>query len=479
MSLFMWLKEPGRRGELLWQLYGEDNEAALKALRELRRNGWLEDRSMRGVDLHEANLPGGDLQQVDLEEANLSYANLENADLSLAELAEAELVETNLKGANLTETNFYYADLRGADLTGAKLEDALLDMADLEDAVVTDEQLSQAYALVGAVMPDGSGYDGRFSLEGDLFEAAEQGFDLTDPESIAKFYDVPLEVYQKGQAGAKPAKPPAADKDTKQEDESDEIVKAIPYSPWNPLDYIYLVFDIFKDSEEILEYRQNPVLRDNLRVMSAWLAATLIFLPGLFQTIGFGIASLDTLKDSVPSFWGYVPLIQIGIELIAWALTGLACQQRGNQGKLIRAFAFIFAFILSADGSTVAGLSIMIGYVISLTVTQLVGSRASRVTIFWVAVLRIAGSVFILVTTLMFRKIPVPLALTTPGIASVAFSLSRYLWGILIIMVFRWIVKSSLLKELWKNSSATSGLLLLIGYFATYVYSVVIIINYQ
>jgi uncharacterized protein YjbI with pentapeptide repeats len=201
MSLFMWLQEPGRRGQLLWQLYGEDSEAALKALRELRRRGWLEDRSLRGVDLHEANLPGADLREADLEEANLSYSNLENADLTLAELAEAELIEANLKGANLTETNFYYADLRGADLTGAKLDSTLLDMSDLRDALVTDEQLMQADALRGAIMPDDSDYDGRFRLEGDLFGAAEQGFDLNEPERMANFYDIPLEVYQKVRHG--------------------------------------------------------------------------------------------------------------------------------------------------------------------------------------------------------------------------------------------------------------------------------------
>jgi uncharacterized protein YjbI with pentapeptide repeats len=179
MSLFMWLQEPGRRGQLLWQLYGEDSEAALKALRELRRRGWLEDRSLRGVDLHEANLPGADLREADLEEANLSYSNLEN----------------------LTETNFYYADLRGADLTGAKLDSTLLDMSDLRDALVTDEQLMQADALRGAIMPDDSDYDGRFRLEGDLFGAAEQGFDLNEPERMANFYDIPLEVYQKVRHG--------------------------------------------------------------------------------------------------------------------------------------------------------------------------------------------------------------------------------------------------------------------------------------
>ena len=48
------------------------------------------------------------------------------------------------------------ADLTGADLSGASLWQSRLSRANLRGATVTAEQPDEAFALKGAVMPDGT-----------------------------------------------------------------------------------------------------------------------------------------------------------------------------------------------------------------------------------------------------------------------------------------------------------------------------------
>ncbi len=103
------------------------------------------------ISLREADLSGADLREADLSGASLSGADLREASLSGADLREAELIRANLRGADLS-----MASLRGADLRGANLREADLSMASLSGAIVTEEQLSKAASLTGAILPDGS-----------------------------------------------------------------------------------------------------------------------------------------------------------------------------------------------------------------------------------------------------------------------------------------------------------------------------------
>ena len=48
-------------------------------------------------------------------------------------------------------------------------------------------------------MPDGSVYDGRFNLFGDLARAKWAKVKADDPKSMAEFYGVTLEAYLQGQ----------------------------------------------------------------------------------------------------------------------------------------------------------------------------------------------------------------------------------------------------------------------------------------
>jgi len=159
------------------------------AVEELRRRGQLADGSLRWVYL----------RYVNLQAADLSGANLQNTDLNMAKMQGVDL-----SGANLEETRLNKANLRFALLSGANLKGAFLNQANLQGILdVTEDQLAQAYKLRSATMPDGSRYDGRFNLEGDLADARFLHTDTNDPAAMANFYGISLEQYENGQAWVK------------------------------------------------------------------------------------------------------------------------------------------------------------------------------------------------------------------------------------------------------------------------------------
>ncbi|MGF1507519.1 MAG: pentapeptide repeat-containing protein [Anaerolineae bacterium] len=144
----------------------------------------LRDGSLRGIDLHRAILDGLTLDEADFEGALFIEANLRR---------------TSLRGANLREADFGLADLTRADLTDAIVYLAHFSEADLRGAHITDQQLAQALTLAGATMPDGSRYDGRFNLSGDLAYAEGEMLLIDDPEVMADWFGVSLQRYVDGQ----------------------------------------------------------------------------------------------------------------------------------------------------------------------------------------------------------------------------------------------------------------------------------------
>ena len=198
----------------------------------------LRRANLEKTTLYDANLQAAKLQEANLKEADLSGANLERASLWRANLHEADLTAINLKGAYLdnailTSVSTIGADMSRAKLSGAILKDNLftakakeawligtnlenvhfvLEPEDLEEAAMmnaklkgsrglTDEILERIDSLRGATMPDGSRYDGRFSLLGDLINAQGDIFkvDINDPPAMADHYGVSLETYLAGQ----------------------------------------------------------------------------------------------------------------------------------------------------------------------------------------------------------------------------------------------------------------------------------------
>lgn len=223
------------RMEVTRAMCSSDPVLAKMAVEASRSNGWLNDGSLRKLNVPKANLADVDLSKAvlsgacfrlgNLTGANLKWADLQGADLEGANLVNASLVGTDFREARLARTQLKGADMRLAKLKGAKLFEANLGSANLTDAnfAVSDlldvafdkadltkanfqgarnvdmARLAQAHKLRGATMPDGSRYDGHLSLSGDIDAARASHVDIEDAEAMAAYYGVPLQKYRRGQ----------------------------------------------------------------------------------------------------------------------------------------------------------------------------------------------------------------------------------------------------------------------------------------
>lgn len=131
------------KNKLILQMGSSDNALARDAVRQLRNKGWLEDGSLRNVDLIKA----------DLEDADLSGADLIGAKLHNTNLINAKLIDANLSGAWLWLTR-----MQGANLEGAILNGATILSVNFEGAIVTNGQLAKTDILDGTKSPDGVTY---------------------------------------------------------------------------------------------------------------------------------------------------------------------------------------------------------------------------------------------------------------------------------------------------------------------------------
>ncbi len=172
------------REELIRTLRDPSPDVALSSFEVLTERGHLKDGSLERAYLRYINLPGADIHDAQMRRADLTKAQLSGAILS-----DANLQEACLSGADLSGSSMCGADLRGARLTKAKL----LGVWDL-----SEYQLAKASRLRGARMPDGSVYDGRYSLEGDLNDAQILHVQIDDPQAMAVFYGVSTEQYRLG-----------------------------------------------------------------------------------------------------------------------------------------------------------------------------------------------------------------------------------------------------------------------------------------
>jgi uncharacterized protein YjbI with pentapeptide repeats len=171
--------------DLVRKLRSFENKRVLQAIEDLRVRGWLQDGSLKNIPLCHAQMQDADLLGADLTNVDLHQAHLEHADLSQANLTGARLSRANLQGANFSQTILVNADLFKADLQNTRN--------------LADEQLVQAKRLWGAIMPDGTSYDGRYNLAGDLEFARWGRVDVNDPKAMAEFLRIPLETYLRGQ----------------------------------------------------------------------------------------------------------------------------------------------------------------------------------------------------------------------------------------------------------------------------------------
>lgn len=103
------------------------------------------------------------------DQHNLYNALLEGTFVDVS-FTRANLAEATLSGTFL-EVNFQNASLVGARLCGTfhepHFQGADLAFSNLHGSNLREEDLSSAYSLRGATMPDGRPYDGRLGLPGD------------------------------------------------------------------------------------------------------------------------------------------------------------------------------------------------------------------------------------------------------------------------------------------------------------------------
>ena len=96
---------------------------------------------------------------------------------------------TNFKGACFVDASLVGAILTRCILDGVNFEGSKLSFADFTSASVDVSTLKVAHSLWKATMPDGSRYDGRFNLRGDLETAKKMGYNLLDAKQHEKFYE--------------------------------------------------------------------------------------------------------------------------------------------------------------------------------------------------------------------------------------------------------------------------------------------------
>jgi uncharacterized protein YjbI with pentapeptide repeats len=232
------------RREIVRNLRSPNNETALQALELVRQRGWLQpdSRKLAKRDLSGADLSGGsfdnaylfkvifrnarlirtswvecvldlaDFENVELLQANLrqaycNYVNFRSANLGQASCIKGMFTGANFSAARLDEADFTGANLDGVTLTDANLTNTILDDASLATAeiatdLVTTRQLARTRMMGGATLPDGSRYDGRFRLKGDIEFARSIGIDVNNPEAMAERYQVSVETYLAGQRWA-------------------------------------------------------------------------------------------------------------------------------------------------------------------------------------------------------------------------------------------------------------------------------------
>ena len=172
--------------QLILQLRSSDNKKVLQAADELRKYGWLGDGTLCGIVLRHVHLKSADLSNASLQRVNLSMADMRWTDLHGADLQDAQLNNTNLYRANMVDVNLDRANLIRANLQSVRH--------------LNENELMRANSMFGATMPDGSRYDGRYNLVGDLANARFASLDPNNPVEMAGFYGVSLSEYQAGQA---------------------------------------------------------------------------------------------------------------------------------------------------------------------------------------------------------------------------------------------------------------------------------------
>lgn len=144
-------EKENNKKRLIRELGSEDKGFTSRALKEIKELGYLNDGTLKGVDLSQANLSGLDFTDANLENINFTQALLngtilKNSNLNGAIMNDAELRGANLENCTLSNTqmkksNLYGAILNKARITNSDLMNSNLEICELMDVVISDSKL--------------------------------------------------------------------------------------------------------------------------------------------------------------------------------------------------------------------------------------------------------------------------------------------------------------------------------------------------
>lgn len=156
------------KARLLREARSKVNDIAVKAIEEIRANGWLEGEQglLKGADLSGTDLHLVDAEYVNFNEANLSKSNFSYAILEWGHFSSADLAYANLSHAALDGADFSHADLYQVDLSHSVLYVANLNGANLLNANLSGAFFRKAdfrgASLFQANLKDANFYESTF-----------------------------------------------------------------------------------------------------------------------------------------------------------------------------------------------------------------------------------------------------------------------------------------------------------------------------
>ena len=152
--------ERNAKAQLTRDLLSSSNDFALRAINELKDNGWFESvltenkHKLIDVRWQGCNLRGVKLQNVYLTEAHMQKSRLEEAQVVGAWLINCQLQSSSLRRARIEKTNIYSTDfqaailweatLRGIGFSQCLFQDANLIETDLRDSHLVQVDLRRA-----------------------------------------------------------------------------------------------------------------------------------------------------------------------------------------------------------------------------------------------------------------------------------------------------------------------------------------------
>lgn len=139
LFLFQQYRLQAQKNKLIRQLGSQNNGIARNTVRELLTLGWIEDGTLRGANLQNANLEGVELWAADLRDVNLQGANLQRVELVNADLSNANLNGVDLRGSRLWTINLQGSNLQDADLRTSELIEANLAGVNLAGALFDED----------------------------------------------------------------------------------------------------------------------------------------------------------------------------------------------------------------------------------------------------------------------------------------------------------------------------------------------------